>query len=324
MIHCAICFHNTGQLYQAAYVALLSCFANTSSPLHVHMVVDDSVKPYHALFEELCAAHGHRLTIHPAPAVPDSVLELFHDGSVGKYTAASLYRLCLHEIIDADKVIYFDCDIVFERDIADLDAIDVERAWMAATHDPERPWSMRKRGYYLKRLGIAEDRYFNSGVLVLNLKKLREVSQSSPDGNVFWTCYRELAARHPNLPYAIYDQDMLNAMLSNDHERLILADASFNYELCLLKRRCLPLDSLRGKILHFPALKPWQKFFPAHMVYWKYFARTPWGGETCERIAERMFDPKDTRMRMLMDIWRSPGPFRWLWALLRRTPLLRG
>lgn len=321
MIHCAICFHNTGQFYQAAYVALLSCFANTSSALHVHMVVDESVEPHHAVFEELCAAHGHRLTIHPAPPVPDSVLSLFRNNTVGNYTTASLYRLCLHDLIDAGKVIYFDCDIVFERDIADLDAINVEGAWMAATHDPARKWSMRKRSYYLKRLGIAEDRYFNSGVLVLNLEKLREASLSSPDGNVFWTYYRELAARHPNLPYGIYDQDMLNAMLSNDRERLVLEDASFNYELCLLKRRCLPLDALRGKILHFAALKPWQKFFPVHMVYWKYFARTPWGDETCERIAQRMFAPN---MRMLMDVWRHPNLFRWLWTALKNTPVLRG
>lgn len=324
MIHCAICFRNSGEFYQSAYVALLSCFANTTSSLHVHMVTDDSVTPYHAVFEELCAAHGHRLTIHPAPLLPDSVLSLFRDNAIVTYTAASLYRLCLHELVDADKLIYFDCDIVFERDVADLAAIDVEGALLAAAHDPERKWSRHKKSYYLKRLGMAEDRYFNSGVLVMNLKALREASLTSPDGNVFWTYYRALAARHPRLPYPIYDQDMLNAMLSTDRERLVLTDASFNYELCLFKRRCLPMEALRGKILHFAALKPWEKFFPVHLVYWKYFARSPWGGETCARIDQRLFDSRDVRMRMLMDVWRTPAPFRWLWKLLEKTPLLRG
>lgn len=324
MIHCALCFSNNGDFYQSAYVALLSCFANTTTPLHVHMVVDDSVTPQRSYFEELCAAHGHRLTIHPAPPLPDSVLSLFRGNAIAAYTAASLYRLCLHELIEADKLIYFDCDIVFERDVADLAAIDVEGAFMAAAHDPERKWSLHKKRYYLNRLGIAEDRYFNSGVLVMNLKALREASAASPDGNLFWTYYRDLAARHPQLPYPIYDQDMLNAMLSTDRERLVLIDASFNYELCLFKRRCLPLDALAGKILHFAALKPWEKFFPVHLAYWNYYARTPWGGETFMRISQRLFDRKDTRMRMLMDVWRSPGPFRWLWNLLEKTPLIRG
>lgn len=318
MIHCAVSFQNRGDFYQNVYVTLLSCFLNTSSPVHMHMVTDASADPYRQCFEELCSAHGHRLTWYQAPPVPGDVLALFRDNSIIAYTAGSLFRLCLHEIIPVDKLVYVDCDIVFERDIAELYGQDPGDAFLVAAHDPERRWSLHKKSYYLRRLGIEESRYFNSGVLLMNLKKLRE---ASAQGNVFWTYYHELAARHPRLPYPLYDQDMLNAMLSADRERLKLTDASFNYELCLFNRRCLPAAELRGKILHFAALKPWEKFFPAHLAYWSYFARTPWGGETFDRMGQRFFDRRDARMRMIMDVWRHPACFRWLWKLL--GPLMK-
>lgn len=319
MLHCALCFQNRGDFYQTAYVALLSCLARATTTLHVHLVTEDSF-PHRHPFEALCAQWGHSLTWHSPPPLPGELLDLFRPGALHGYTEGSLYRLQLHEIIPADKLVYVDCDIVFERDVADLYTLDMGDAWLLAAHDPERRWSRGKKRAYLQRLGIAECRYFNSGVLLMNLKALRE---ASAHGNVFWRYYRDLAARHPDLPYPLYDQDMLNAIFSTDRQRLRLVDASFNYELCLFQRRFLPPEALEGRILHFAALKPWEKFFPAHLAYWRWFALSPWGGTCLDRIASRFFDPGDARMRMLMDVWRRPGPFRWLWKALRHTPLLR-
>lgn len=54
--------------------------------------------------------------------IPQEVFNAFPGGYVQHYSEASLYRMCLHEYIPAEveKVIYFDFDIIFERDIADL------------------------------------------------------------------------------------------------------------------------------------------------------------------------------------------------------------
>lgn len=314
MLHCAVCFHNRDEFYRQAYAAVLSCFLNTREALHLHMVVDDSVTPHLPLFQDLCERHGHLLTVHAPPAIPDDVRGLFRE--LDRYTDASLYRLCLHEMIDADRLIYFDCDIVFERDVADLAAVDVSRAWAAAAHDPERRWRRRKYRYYIRRLRIDADRYFNSGVLLLNLNNLRQASAEA-GGNVFWQEYRRLGPLMRTLPYDIFDQDMLNILLSPDRERLILLDPSFNYEVCLFDRRFLPLDQLQGKILHFAALKPWMKFFPAHLAYWKYDALTPWGNTTFERVSQRLHDPRDRWMNLVFDVWRRPGRYRWIRALLR-------
>jgi lipopolysaccharide biosynthesis glycosyltransferase len=302
MIDCAIAFQDRGDFYQNAYVTLLSCFENTRSLLRVHLVTDQAAAPWLHHFHDLCARYRHELHVHAAPPVPPDILALFPDSGI-PYTEASLYRLYLHEFIPADKLVYVDCDIVFERDIADLYGQDTGDACLVAAHDPARVWSLHKKSYYLKKMGILEEKYFNSGVLLLNLKKIREKSLS---GNIFWKYYHKLCASLPKLSYVIYDQDLLNAMFSREKEELILLEPSFNYELCLFNRRFLPPEKLQGKILHFAALKPWGKFFPVHLHYWKYHALTPWREETFARMSRRFFDPCDRRTSMLMNIWRYP------------------
>ncbi len=311
MVHCAVCFHDSGTMYKTVYCALLSCFENTSEHVHVHALIDDSVLPYKHWLEELCESFQNPITFYEHVDVPDDIVNMFPGGKVGEYTKASLFRMCLHEQLpeDVDKVVYFDCDIIFERDIADLWNLELGDAWMIAAHDPERVWSSRKKKYYLGALGIEEDRYFNSGVLLMNLKALREASREE---NVFWHAYREGAPLFSTLKFPVFDQDLLNYMLSSDSEKLKLVDSSYNYELCLHDRRFLRLKEMEGKILHFPSLKPWQKFFPAQMAYWKYVVRSPWRDEALPMIEERMFDPKDRIWPVLLWIWRRHESLRWL------------
>lgn len=311
MIHCAVCFHDSGSMYKTVYCALLSCFEHASEHVHVHVLIDDSVIPYKHWLEELCASFHNPVTFYENVHVPDDIVNQFEGGVVGGYTKASLFRMCLHEQLpeDVEKVVYFDCDIIFERDVADLWNMELGDAWMIAAHDPERVWSARKKKYYLEALHIEEDRYFNSGVLLMNLKALREASKEE---NVFWQAYRRGASYFSTLKFPVFDQDLLNYMLSGDRDRLKLVDSSYNYELCLFDRRFLRLKELEGKILHFPSLKPWQKFFPAQLEYWKYFIKSPWRDEALPMIEERMFDPKDRIWPVLLWIWRRHESFRWL------------
>ncbi|MCQ2444118.1 MAG: hypothetical protein MJ061_01300 [Mailhella sp.] len=311
MIHCAICYHDGGEAYKAVYCALLSCFMNTQEKVHVHARVDDTVEKGRPYLEELCARFGNSITFYGNVDVPEDVVAYFPGGKVGDYTSASLYRFCLHEQLpeEVDKVLYFDFDIIFERDAADFWNIPFDGAWCVATHDPERVWSKRKKSYYLGAMGIREDRYFNSGVLLMDLRALRAASK---DGNVFFRCYRENLAFFRTLKFPVFDQDLMNFMLSGDESRLKLTDSSFNYEVCLLDRRFMRLEELKGRILHFPSLKPWQKFFPASLAYWKYFALSPWGGDTMGLIEERMFSREDRIWPLLMAVWRRHASLRWL------------
>lgn len=311
MIHCALCFHDPGDRYKTAYCALLSCFEHTSERIHVHVLIDDSAREGRPWLEDLCSRYGHSISFYEHVTIPQDVLDTFPGGYVAIYTEASLYRMCLHEQLpeDVDRVIYFDFDVIFERDIADLWNMELGDAWMLAAHDPSRRWSRAKKGYYLKALDIDEHRYFNSGVLLINLKALREASKN---GNIFWKAYMDGAPLFRTLNVTVFDQDLLNHLLSRDREKLLLTDESFNYELCLHDRRFLRMEELTGKILHFPALKPWEKLFPAQLVYWKYYNRTPWADEVFPLIEARIFDPTDRIWPFLMWLWRRHASLRWL------------
>ena len=316
MIHCALCFHDPGDLYKAVYCALLSCFENTSEKVHVHILTDASSASSRHWLENLCLSSGNCITFYEDVPVPHDIVAFFPGDTMAYYTEASLFRMCLHEVLpnDVEKVIYFDADVIFERDIADLWNMDLGEAWVIAAHDGSRIWSARKKQYYLQALDIKEERYFNSGVMVMNLKAIREASREE---NVFWRAYRQNAERFSHLRFPVFDQDLLNFMLSSDLSKLHLVDETFNYELCLFDRRFQRLEELKGKILHFPALKPWQKFFPAQLAYWKYYVQSPWRDEALPLIEERMFDPKDRIWPLLMWIWRHHESFRWLNRILR-------
>lgn len=300
-------------MYKTVYCALLSLFEHVSDSVHVHALIDESVIPYKHWLQNLCESFHNTISFYESVDVPNDIVAMF-PGNVGVYTKASLFRMCLHEYLpeNVNKVIYFDCDIIFERDIAELWNKDLGSAWMVAAHDPERVWSARKKKYYLDALNIEEKRYFNSGVLLMNLKELRAASKKE---NVFWHTYRQKADYFSTLKFPVFDQDLLNHMLSGDTEKLKLVDATYNYELCLHDRRFMRMKEMQGMILHFPALKPWQKFFPAQMIYWKYFLKSPWKEEALPMIEERIFDTSDRIWPLLLWIWKRHEWFRWLTKL---------
>jgi len=108
------------------------------------------------------------------------------DGTkTGWRSITTFYRFALIELLKLDKVIYADVDILFTRDLTELDAVELGDNYLAGVED------IGARGNYGKRIG-----YVNAGVLVMNLKKLREV-------------YPELI-KESCIEYEYADQDILN------------------------------------------------------------------------------------------------------------------
>ena len=92
------------------------------------------------------------------------------------YTLAAYYRLFIETAFPQyDKAIYLDCDIVLKSDIADLYNQDVENYLVAAVTEQNTFRSPEFTGYVVNILGIDPKTYFNSGVMLMNLKKFREV-----------------------------------------------------------------------------------------------------------------------------------------------------
>jgi lipopolysaccharide biosynthesis glycosyltransferase len=140
------------------------------------------VKPDNALFENLV------LTRHLTPTC--------------------YYRLVITDFLpkEFDKAIYLDTDMVVTGDLAELWDIDIEDNYVLAVQDDvELNIGMSEGLRNYKEVGISPDyKYFNSGLLVMNLKKWRDESIGK----------KVLEYVKQNREYVRNDQDGLNAVLA--------------------------------------------------------------------------------------------------------------
>lgn len=67
---------------------------------------------------------------------------------------------------DISRALYLDSDVLVLGDLLDLKNIDLKENYLAAALDYYEP--------YAKKIGLCKQTYFNSGVMLLNLKKMRD------------------------------------------------------------------------------------------------------------------------------------------------------
>ena len=183
-------------------------------------------------------------------------------------SVATYYRLEIINILpkDIEKVIYLDCDIVVDGDLAELWETDVSEVYSGVVEDES---SIKNS----KKLGLQN--YFNAGVLLLNLKKLRENNFQDK-----WINYYENNQNIINLQ----DQDILNGVFNNNVKWLSLkwnANSTI-FAKAKYKHFYTNEDEFYTKqnriIIHFTEkYKPWnhKSYHPLRKIYFKYLLKTP-------------------------------------------------
>jgi len=217
-------------------------------------------------------------------AVEDSALrnaKLSHNISIETY-----YRLLIPMVmpIDVEKIIYLDCDLIVNHDIGDLWDLDVGDKHLLAVPEMGRGALYVSSLYALKhykKLGLdPHSKFFNAGVLLVNLKNWREdniVSQlidylDKSKDEVLWL-----------------DQDALNAVLAGKWAELdpgwnVLTQLFYQY----FSWRESPFNKntykrlvLSPYIVHFNTqVKPWHKGnnHPYRDLFFYYLDKTTWKG----------------------------------------------
>ena len=91
------------------------------------------------------------------------------------YSLAAYYRFFIETAFPQyDKAIYLDCDVVLLNDIAKLYETDVRGKLVAAVYEQNTDRSPEFTNYVEEIIGIPHETYFNSGVMVMNLKEFRK------------------------------------------------------------------------------------------------------------------------------------------------------
>ena len=127
--------------------------------------------------------------------------------TTNRFPPAIWYRTFLPDLLsDAARVVYLDCDTLVLGDIADLAGVELDGCAIGAVHNVSLG-----NDADVARAGLTDGvRYFNSGVLVLDLDAWRR------DGIA--ERVRAEARSAPNAPFP--DQDALNAVLAHRRQPL--------------------------------------------------------------------------------------------------------
>lgn len=184
---------------------------------------------------------------------------------------------------DYKKAIYLDGDIIFQTDAANLYGTELKNNLLGAVEDlmvtaSTHPMWQTKRAYIQKHNKMQQPkRYFNSGVLVLNLSAIRQ------DDNFISNYIRE--SEFKDKERNNHDQDSLNFALEGKVHSLPI---KYNFQCALLNERQLNLLSYRACkmmedvgnaicIYHYDSdRKPWKNPSVQHAdLWWKYARLTP-------------------------------------------------
>lgn len=120
------------------------------------------------------------------------------------FTLTIYFRLFIPAMFPQyDKGIYIDSDVVVTGDLAELYNIDLKDNYIGACADKSVVDVPPLANYMEQAVGVDRHNYINSGVLLMNLKKLREVELDNHFISLLNTYHFDCIAP---------DQDYLNAM----------------------------------------------------------------------------------------------------------------
>lgn len=211
---------------------------------------------------------------------------------------------------DLDSILYMDSDIVVKSDISELFQIDLSDYYLAASYEF---FEYLKRIQYSLKRSLGKFFYFNSGIMLLNLRKMREENISEK----LWD-YKLNKAKT-----TLMDQESLNAICASKTLHLpikwnfnpLFNNKSFvKYINKVYNSNYTALSDLIEdiKVIHYVGAKdkPW-KYQNARMRdYWENcFERTPFACElnlSVSKAEERSF------YRIIRDKIRENG----LWGSL--------
>jgi lipopolysaccharide biosynthesis glycosyltransferase len=188
------------------------------------------------------------------------------------YTLDNWTRLWVEQFFpeDVDRVLYLDGDIVVVGSVDPLWRIDLDGALLGAVDIPGSQRGVTNLGMRL------EDGYFNSGVLLIDLRQWRETRALDTVLGYIET--------YPERMMHDVDQEALNACFYNCTKRLDYkwnATWPFFREPVALPLTRAEIETVRreARIIHFNgSLKPWSYFcdHPRTGEYEKYLRMTEW------------------------------------------------
>lgn len=232
-------------------------------------------------------------------------------GFAGRWhiTGETFYRFYILSLFaNTKKVLYLDCDLVINADVADLFDTELGDNYLAAAKDIDFAGAIKQkfgqRLYMQTAIGLDDcDEYFQAGVLLFNIPKMKEKADATELVNIY------------NMKKWFYmDQDILNHVYKG---KIVYLPQSWNcimnWKNCatsrmeVLKKAPFALYDeymharQQPKIVHFAGCqKPWNTADCDFAEYfWKYARKT----DFYEEIMFRLCNPAKTSYVPIAKSW---------------------
>lgn len=171
------------------------------------------------------------------------------------FTLTIYFRLFIAEMFPQyEKGIYIDSDVVVPGDISELYQIDLGDNIIGGCKDHSIAANEILMQYIENVIGVSRNDYINSGVLLMNLKEMREKKFSER--------FMELLCKY-HFDSVAPDQDYLNAMCNG---RMLYLDECWD---AMPAEGREPLKN--PKLVHYNLFfKPWNYDVPYDHYFWEY------------------------------------------------------
>ena len=178
---------------------------NNDVKYQLYLIMDKECQDEMNMYYEI--SYPNNVEIHYVLPDFDEDISSFSHSYVSK---AALSKFCLAELLgNCDKALYIDGDVLFHSDLINLYSTDIENYYAAVVKDmPSYIWGD------ISELGLSD--YFNSGMMLLNLKKMR---QDRIKDKLFY--YKKNEVRH-----IFMDQDAFNMVFK---DQIIFVSPIYNF-----------------------------------------------------------------------------------------------
>ena len=303
-------FFSVNDAYAPFLAVAINSIRDNASPAYTYRIhiLSDDLSPENKARLEAFSREGFELAFYP---LSDKLAALCGERRMGAHrfqAFASLtiyFRLFIPVLFPQyDKAIYLDSDIVVPGDIAKLWKEPLGDRLVGACADYSIQHIAPFMRYIDRYVGVDHRNYVNSGVLLLNMRRLREVDMAG----------RFLRWMHRyGFETVAPDQDYLNALCWNAIHYL---DPVWD---------AMPSDRIRSlenpQIIHFNLdSKPWlNESVPYDDVFWHYAATSGYYEEIRARRQAFLQHPEavqqyrqaiDSLVHMAADLVQAPVSFR--------------
>ena len=222
MIHvCYGLYDKFGRYSKFVGTSIASLFENTKSEVTVHILHDNTLTADNKnKFESLAKNFNQQIKFYNVEVLYADKVENFRKNLSAildtNFSIGTLYRLLIPQILsDLKKIIYLDADIIVNLDINELWQNDLENFPIAAVAEIDIVEDYDRRGgaenYLIQNNFVDVKKYFNAGVLILNIPELKKAENLLNEKTQF-------VAATPECTW--FDQDILNLCFSENYLRL--------------------------------------------------------------------------------------------------------